>query len=411
MYFYLNRVGKSSLVRKFLKDQFEDNYSETNIINVSNKLFSLIKSEEESNPYSEINKIQLRLFDPPGRDIPDNINLRLVSDMNILLIVFDITNENSYNCIQNIIDKTKGIFTQNISNSNEVNLEDNFIKQPKSFEEIPLLLVGNKSDLNQNRAVTQSQVDEYIKNLKEKNNYSFINYYETSVKDGTGIENIFQDVVLYYFKRKIDTSPSSQIVKSIVTEKKTDNGETKEKKTPVLDKNKFIFHQMFDKQKKKLLQEMSSLKEDNNNEKIKNKNLEEKIEMINKDFNNEKNVLNEKLNLYENKTNKLEEELKSKTEEIDNLNQKVNEYILTNKERTLKFKISSEKIHDEISINVKGETKFLDSILMLYELCPDINDLNIKGFCVEGKENEMLDEMKTVNENHLVDGSLIVLIV
>ena len=48
---------------------------------------------------------------------------------------------------------------------------------------------------------------------------------------------------------------------------------------------------------------------------------------------------------------------------------------------------------------------------MLYELCPDINDLNIKGFCVEGKENEMLDEMKTVNENHLVDGSLIVLIV
>ena len=44
---------------------------------------------------------------------------------------------------------------------------------------------------------------------------------------------------------------------------------------------------------------------------------------------------------------------------------------------------------------------------MLYELCPSINDLNIKGFCLEGKENEIIEEMKTVNENKLVNGSLI----
>ena len=48
---------------------------------------------------------------------------------------------------------------------------------------------------------------------------------------------------------------------------------------------------------------------------------------------------------------------------------------------------------------------------MLYELCPDINDMDIKGFCLEGKENEKIDEMKTVNENKLINGSLIVLIV
>ena len=47
---------------------------------------------------------------------------------------------------------------------------------------------------------------------------------------------------------------------------------------------------------------------------------------------------------------------------------------------------------------------------MLYELCPYINKMDIKGFCLEG-ENERIDEMKTVKENKLVNGSVIVLIV
>ena len=77
---------------------------------------------------------------------------------------------------------------------------------------------------------------------------------------------------------------------------------------------------------------------------------------------------------------------------------------------TLKFKIPDKEVKDEISINAKGETKVLEVINMLYELCPSINNLNIKGFSVEGKENEIIDEMKTVNENKLVNGSIIVLI-
>ena len=93
------------------------------------------------------------------------------------------------------------------------------------------------------------------------------------------------------------------------------------------------------------------------------------------------------------------------------LKQKVNDLILTTKDITLKFKISDENVKDEISINVKGETKLSEVVSMLYELCPSINNLNIKGFCLEGNENEKIDEMKTVYENKLVNGSLIVLIV
>ena len=48
---------------------------------------------------------------------------------------------------------------------------------------------------------------------------------------------------------------------------------------------------------------------------------------------------------------------------------------------------------------------------MVYQLCPYINKMDIKGFCLEGKENDIIDEMKTVKENKIVDGSIIVIIV
>ena len=138
--------------------------------------------------------------------------------------------------------------------------------------------------------------------------------------------------------------------------------------------------------------------------------MEEKLDLITNDFNNEKNVLKEKLNLFENKTNELEKELKNKNKEIEDLKQQLNELILSGKDITLKFKINNENVKDEISINTKGETKIIDVIGMLYELCPYINKMDIKGFCLEGK-NEKIDEMKTVKENKLVNGSVIVLIV
>lgn len=182
------------------------------------------------------------------------------------------------------------------------------------------------------------------------------------------------------------------------------------KDKPSLDKSMLVFHQMLDKYKKKLISEMSTLKEENKDELIKQKKLEEKLELLNNDFNNEKKTLKEQLELTENKTNELEKELKTKNEEIENLKLKVNELLLFNKEVTLKFKISNEKVQDEISINATGETKVYEVLTMLYELCPSINNLNIKGFCLEGKENEIIDEMKTVNENKLVNGSMIMLI-
>ena len=265
-------------------------------------------------------------------------------------------------------------------------------------------------------------MEEFILNLNKSYNFSFINYYEISVKENTGIDAIFQDIIYNYFKRRIDNNSFNKSRTSEVGQNKLDlsfeeidiNTIAKEEnkiKKPSLDKGMFVFHQMIDKMKKQVIKEINNLKEQNTKEINKNKKLEEKIELITNNFNQEQNMLKEKINSFENKTNELENELKNKNKEIEDLKKQLNDYILSNKDITLKFKINDDNINDEISINTKGDTKISEVLGMLYELCPYINNMDIKGFCLEGKENEKIDEMKTVNENKLVNGSLIVLMV
>ena len=343
-----------------MKGQYKDEYKETNIIDVTNKILTLTNNNDKNIPYSEYSKFQLRLFDTPGKGMSDGMSVKLFSDMKALFILFDITNENTYHSIDKKIENTKNVFEKRIKNGDN----ENILKQPKSFEEIPLLIIGNKSDLETQRKIKQIQAETLVNNLKEKNKFSFIKYHEISIKENKGIENILEDIILYYFKRKFDTAISKEL-------KNTEDDKEKEKemKKPSLDKNLFIYHQMLVKFKKKILIEV------------------------------------------ENSKNEYEKELKNRNEQIENMKKKLEDLVLSTKKKlSLIFKIPDKDIKDEIIINTKGETKVYDVINMLYELCPSINNLNIKGFCLEGKENEMIDEMKTVNENKLVNGSVIALI-
>ena len=400
----------------YTKGNFNDAYKKTQGIDVTNKKITLLSEKDENKPYQQYSQIQLRLFDCGGEGGVQNINIKFISGMKALIILFDITNPNSFVNVREYIETSKNYF--NKCNDEIINLEDKLITQPELFSDIPILIIGNKCDLIGQRKVNKEQVEDFILFLNKDENYSFINYYEISAKENSGIDVIFQDIIYNYFKRKIDNT--APIKSSIVFEDKNQNKindgpeekgkeDNEEKKKPVLDKGMFVFHQMIDKMKKKVILEINNLKEENKKEINKNKKLEEKIDLITNDFNNEKKVLKEKLDLYENKANELENELKNKNKEIEDLKQKINDIILSNKEITLKFKINNENVKDEISINAKGETKIIDVLAMLYELCPYINKMDIKGFCLEGKENEKIDEMKTVNENKLINDSVIVI--
>ena len=398
----------------FTKNNFKELYEETTRLDPTNKLLTLANSEVKNIPYSEYSKVQIRFFDSPGKNGANNISLKFLMDMKALLLVYDITNESSFRSIKNYIEVTKNFFTKN--KKKLISLGNN-IKQPDFFKDIPIIIVGNKLDLNNQRKVDKFKVEEFLMSIKEKNNFSLINNYDISAKDNKGITDIFQDIIFYYFKRKIQFSilrRQTKIFKKNDIQKKEKEGKKEESvqnKKPSMEKTMQIFEQILDKYKQNSFLEVTLLKKENEMKKKKNKELEEKIESLNNDINNEKKIIKEKIDVCENKNNELEKELKSKIEEIEQLKQKVNELILFKQDITLKFKISDENAKDEISINTKGGTKMSDVLSMLYGLCPYVKNLDIKGFCLEGNENEKIDEMKSVNENKLVNGSLIVLIV
>ena len=394
-----------------MNKEYQDIYNETTDIVAINRKVNLAKNDiiNEQSPYKEYSTVQLRLFDSPGKYDPSKLNKKFFIGMKALIIVFDITNENSFKNLSSYIDKSKNLFEE--TKNNNFGVEENIIKQPNSFNEIPIIIVGNKSDMENERKIKNKEIEQYNKDIEQKEKFTCLKYHEISVKENKGLDSVFEDIFNYYFNRKIDSICQAKKEEYKNINDLSMNEENNKIKKPCLDKSIFVYHQMLDKMKKEIFLDISSVKQENKNEKDKNKVLEEKIDKLTNQFMSENQLLKDKLNIIESKNRDLEQQIKLKDKEIQELKQKVNDLIISTKAINLKFKISNENAKDEISIKAKGESKISEVLSTLYDIYPYIKNYNIKGFCLEGNENEKIDEMKTVNENKLVNGSLIVLIV
>ena len=146
-------VGKTNFIRMFIENQFNPNYMttsgidlKTNTINIKNK------------------KIRVQLWDTAGQEKYKAITKSLFLKVQGSLIVYDITNENSFNNLK--------IWVKSI--------------KEECGKQIPILIVGNKNDLNEERVVDKNIASEYAKEEK-------IDYIETSSKTG---ENVLKAVTL-----------------------------------------------------------------------------------------------------------------------------------------------------------------------------------------------------------------------
>lgn len=124
------------------------------------------------------------------------------------IIVFDLTNKESFNNINTWLDMIK----------------------ENAPEETIKILVGNKSDLKTNRMVTKEQI------IKLSNDNK-IEYFETSAKDNTGINEAFLYLGTLIKREKLDeVLLTSQDIRFKETINKNRNSLFKEPKKD--DKNK-----------------------------------------------------------------------------------------------------------------------------------------------------------------------------
>lgn len=160
-----HEVGKSSIIRRFVEKKFSEDYRATIGLNVLTHTFEFFGNE-----------IGVTLFDVGAQKFFRRFRKIYYSGAQAAFIVFDLSNRDSFNNVLNWYQELKE-FTSN--------------------EEIPIVLVGNKSDLNEERQVFYQEGVKQANGLSEKEIIK-LSYIETSALTGENIEDAFNLISYHY---------------------------------------------------------------------------------------------------------------------------------------------------------------------------------------------------------------------
>jgi len=149
-------VGKTSLITRFMYDTFDNTYQATIGIDFLSKTM-----------YLDDRTVRLQLWDTAGQERFRSLIPSYIRDSSVAIIVFDITNRNSY------MNTTKWIDDVRSERGNDV----------------IIVLVGNKADLSDKRQVTNEEATAQAKELG-------IMFMETSAKAGHNVKSLFKQIAM-----------------------------------------------------------------------------------------------------------------------------------------------------------------------------------------------------------------------
>ena len=148
-------VGKSNIIYRFVQGKFNENYKATINLDFSYKNLKI---------GDKIYRVQL--WDTVGQEEFQSISRGYYKSGVCALVVYDITNRESFNNVSTWVEECKNNGPSTIS----------------------LVLVGNKIDLEDKRQITYDEGEEYA----NQNNMLF---FETSALNGSNIDKMFNDTV------------------------------------------------------------------------------------------------------------------------------------------------------------------------------------------------------------------------
>ena len=156
-------VGKTSIIGRFITGFFTEEINSTLGFNYSQKIY-------EKNG----KKISLNLWDTAGQEKYRSLGKNFYKDSYIIIIVYDITNKNSFKNIKKI-----------------------WYPDTQSFgEKIKIIaLAGNKKDKYEEEEVSDEEGSSYAKEIKA-------NFFLVSANSGEGIGTMFQTLADNLFDKK-----------------------------------------------------------------------------------------------------------------------------------------------------------------------------------------------------------------
>ena len=154
-------VGKTNIASRFAKNKFSNDNLNTPVISIS---------------YQNVQKekliIELKILDLGGQKRYREAAAAYFQEMDGCFIVYDITDQDSFQ-----------------------NIEEWYKKIKEAKPDIPIIIIGNKCDLEDSRKVSFEEAREQAQKLN-------CLFYETSAFDSTNINEIFNKMAELIFEKK-----------------------------------------------------------------------------------------------------------------------------------------------------------------------------------------------------------------
>ncbi|MHA2297241.1 MAG: Rab family GTPase [Candidatus Hodarchaeales archaeon] len=164
-------VGKTSLINRYMYERFATDYKVTLGVNLLSK--DIIIGEDESPTRKPID-ISLQIWDIAGQSSFASYRKIYLKDVNCSLLVYDITRPETL---------------------------DSLIRWHKDVVEfspgVTSAVLGNKSDLIEERKVTSDQLQKVIRRIKP------VDSFESSAKTGEKVNEVFLAIVKHQIGKKI----------------------------------------------------------------------------------------------------------------------------------------------------------------------------------------------------------------
>ncbi len=147
-------VGKTSIIKRYIQNKFETSTEATIVGTFHAKKIKI-------DPFTEAN---LQIWDTAGQELYRSLAKNYLHDSKGVLVVFDLTNEKSFEELDSWLEDINNTVSENV----------------------PKILVGNKSDL-QEKVISDEKASKYAEEHKMK-------YQIVSAKSGINIELLFETV-------------------------------------------------------------------------------------------------------------------------------------------------------------------------------------------------------------------------
>ena len=194
-----SQVGKTSIITQYIRQSFDEEYLPT--ISADKSIKDLIIEKQP---------LTLEIWDTAGQEIYRNVNKIFMKNAKIALLVYDITSKESF-------DSLDSWYNQICENNDK--------------ENIIIGVVGNKSDLYEERVIEENEGQNYAVRINGI-------WGETSAMDFDSVNSFFEKLAIAYLnkeKQKQKTTSNEKIKEDnnntvkIEKENHVDNNKKKEK--------------------------------------------------------------------------------------------------------------------------------------------------------------------------------------